>query len=40
MNTPLRLSQEPVDPTIEAATAHAEDISNTFRRPRVASFIE
>lgn len=31
MNTPLRLSQEPVDPTIEAAAAHAEDISNAFR---------
>jgi hypothetical protein len=31
MNTPLRLSQEPVSPTIEAAAAHAEDISNTFR---------
>ena len=31
MNTPLRLSPEPVDPAIEAAAAHAEDISNAFR---------
>ena len=31
MNTPLRLSQEPVSPAIEAAAAHAEDISNAFR---------
>ena len=31
MNPPLRLSPEPVDPAIEAAAAHAEDISNAFR---------
>ena len=31
MNTPLRLSQEPVSLAIEAAAAHAEDISNAFR---------
>jgi len=31
MSAPLRLSQEPAGPTIEAAAAHAEDISNTFR---------
>lgn len=31
MSNPLRLSPEPVDPAIESAAAHAEDISNAFR---------
>jgi UDP-N-acetylenolpyruvoylglucosamine reductase len=31
MKNPLRLSPEPVEASVEAAAAHAEDISNAFR---------
>lgn len=31
MKNPLRLSPEPVEPAVETAAAHAEDISNAFR---------